>query len=180
MSKKNTLQVKRRRRREGKTDYIMRYNLLKGRTPRLIVRILNKMITVQIAEYKPKGDSVLVSTNSLELKKHGWQPKRNIPTAYLTGVLIGKRATAKGIKKAILDIGLQRPHKKGKIFAVLKGALDAGLEINHDKKSLPSEERITGKHIEEYKNIKLNFEEIKAKVMSLRNQPQTIERGEKK
>ena len=120
MSRKQVYNVPRRRRREGKTNYLKRYNLLKSEKPRLVARIKSKTIIAQLIEYKTDGDVVLASTNSLELKKHGWVSKRNIPTAYLTGLLLGKKAIKKGIKDAVLDIGLHRPKTGGKIFAVLK------------------------------------------------------------
>jgi len=162
---KGSYQVQRRRRREGRTNYHKRYDLLKSKKPRLVVRARTKIIIAHIVNYIPKGDVTIATTNSLELKKFGWTPKRNIPTAYLTGLLIGKKALKANVKEAILDIGIHKPHRKGRLFAVLKGAIDAGLKIPHDEKALPSEDRIQGKHIEEYRKIKLNFDEIKAKVI---------------
>ena len=164
MAHKTTYQVQKKRRQAGKTDYKKRYAMLKSKKPRLVARILSKITVAQIVKYEVKGDVTLVGTTSLELKKFGWAPKRNIPTAYLTGLLIGKKAIKKGIKQVIFDTGLHRPVTKGKVFAVLKGAIDAGLEIPHSKKALPEEERIQGKHIESFRKIKLNFEEVKQKV----------------
>ena len=37
-------------------------------------------------------------------------------------------------------------------FAALKGALDAGLDIPFEETALPKEDRISGKHIEDYAN----------------------------
>jgi len=142
MGKKSLYQVKRRRRREGKTNYKKRYDLLKSKKSRLVVRLTSKVITAQIINYIPKGDVTVASTNSLELKKFGWEPKKNISTAYLTGLLIGKKAVKANVKEAILDIGLHRPHKKGRLFAVVKGAVDAGLNVPHGKEALPDDEKI--------------------------------------
>ena len=60
------------------------------------------------------------------------------------------KALAKGIDSAILDIGLKSPIKGSKIFAALKGAVDAGLEIPHGDFVFPADERIRGEHIAEY------------------------------
>ena len=68
----------------------------------------------------------------------------------------------KGIEEAILDIGLQRPVKGSRVFAALKGMLDAGLSIPHGDGIFPSEERIKGLHIsEELENL---FDEVKGKL----------------
>jgi large subunit ribosomal protein L18 len=66
------------------------------------------------------------------------------------GLAIGYKALAKGIRKAILDIGLHRPTPQSRVFAVLKGALDAGLEVPHDEDVLPEDDRISGAHVAEY------------------------------
>jgi len=87
---------------------------------------------------------------------------KNTSAAYLTGYLAGKLALQKGIKEAILDIGLQRPVKGSRVFAALKGLLDAGLEIPHGEDIFPSEERIKGLHISE--EVGKMFEEVKAKM----------------
>jgi large subunit ribosomal protein L18 len=60
-----------------------------------------------------------------------------------------------------LDIGLHPATKGGIVFACLKGAVDAGLQTNYDADKLPSEERLTGKHL----NIE-KFEETKKKLES--------------
>jgi hypothetical protein len=57
---------------------------------------------------------------------------------------------ASGVKEAILDIGLQSPTKGSKIFATLKGVLDAGVLVPHGEGVLPSEKRIQGQHIAAY------------------------------
>jgi len=98
------------------------------------------------------GDKVLVAADSNELvKRFGWLGNRsNLPAAYLTGLLCGFKALRSRVKEAVLDIGLQSPTKGAKIFAVLKGVLDAGVLVPHDEEILPSEERIQGQHIVAY------------------------------
>jgi len=144
--------VKYRRRREGKTDYRKRLKLLKSGIPRLVVRRGIWNFTVQLIEYKEDGDRTIFTVHSKELyKRFGWLAHRgNIPTAYLTGLLAGFEALKRGYKKAILDIGRYSATKGSSIFAVLKGAIDAGLEIPASLDKVPSEDRIIGKHIEEY------------------------------
>jgi large subunit ribosomal protein L18 len=144
-----------RRRREGKTNYKKRKALILSKLPRFIVRLSNKYVLIQIAEAKPNGDHILVSTHSIELKKLGWKGScENTPAAYLTGFLTGLKALQKNIKEAILDIGLRKATKGARVFAAMKGALDAGLKIPHSEEILPDESRIKGEHIAAYaKNL---------------------------
>jgi len=158
-----------RRRREGKTDYKARRALVLSRIPRFVVRGSLAHMIVQIAEAQPKGDRIIASANSRELTKtYGWQGSTsNLPSAYLTGFLCGLRATAGGVKRAILDIGLFSPSKGARIFAALKGAVDAGVEVPCDKEKLPDEKRISGQHIAEYaKQLSANEQETYKKQFS--------------
>ncbi len=157
---KRTQQYKRRR--EGKTDYRKRLSLLLSGEPRLIVRKSLKHVYAQIVRYGQDGDEVLVSANTVELvKKYGMQkPRRNTTTAYLVGLLAGKKAVAKNIKKAIFDIGMHRPIKNAVIFAVLKGAVDAGMNVPHSKDVIPPESRIKGEHLKDSQ-----YEVIKNKII---------------
>lgn len=141
-----------RRRREGKTNYRSRRALVLSRVPRLVVRLSLKHAIVQVIEAESIGDKVLVSAHSNELAKaYGWLSNRgNIPSAYLTGLLCGFKAMANGVDKAFLDIGLHIPSKGTRIFAALKGAVDAGVEVPHSEDILPDEGRISGKHIADY------------------------------
>jgi large subunit ribosomal protein L18 len=141
-----------RRRKEGKTDYKARKALLLSGKPRLVIRGSLKNMIIQIAIAKPSGDKVAVSAHSRELsKKYGWKaPKGNLPTAYLTGLLCGLKAKAKGVKEAVLDLGLFSPSKGTRSFAALKGVLDAGVNVPHSEERFPNEKRIRGEHIAEY------------------------------
>lgn len=141
-----------RRRREGKTDYRSRKALVLSRLPRLVVRPTLKHTIVQIIKAEVNGDQVIVSAHSHELAKtYSWQGDcGNVPAAYLTGLLCGFKAKAHGVKKTVLDIGLSSPSKGARVFAVLKGVLDAGVTVPHSEKMLPDETRISGKHIADY------------------------------
>jgi large subunit ribosomal protein L18 len=150
MARSSTYHVPPRRRREGKTDYQARKALVLSGRLRLVARNTLKNAVAQIIVAKPHGDEVMVTAHSRELRKYGWKaPTGNIPAAYLTGLLCGLKAKAKGIEDAILDIGLIAPTKGAKIFATLSGVLDAGVNVPHDEEKMV-EERIEGKHIAEY------------------------------
>jgi len=137
-----------RRRREGRTDYRRRLSLLRSGRPRAVVRKTNAGVVVQLCEYADRGDRILASAVANELKDLGWTASTgNVPAAYLTGYLAGRRAAAKGVTSAVLDIGRHHPTKGGRVFAVLKGLLDAGIEIPHDAGVIPPENRITGAHL---------------------------------
>jgi large subunit ribosomal protein L18 len=136
-----------RRKREGKTDYNKRLKLLKSGKPRLVVRKTNKQIILQIIKYGEEGDKVIKSVVSKELRKHGWQLNlKNIPAAYLTGYLLGKKVKIND--ELIVDIGLQE--KGNRLFAAVKGAVDAGLKIRHNPEVFPKENLIIGEHIQKY------------------------------
>ena len=141
-----------RRRREGKTDYQQRRSLVVSGLPRMVIRGSLKNISIQLIKAEMGGDKVIVSAHSNELaKKYGWQGGGgSLPVAYLTGLLCGYKATAKGVKEVILDLGLQAPSIGARVFAALKGALDAGVIIPHDENKLPDEKRIQGVHVAEY------------------------------
>src|SRR3989338_488998 len=140
-----------KRKRIGKTDYRRRLKILLAHKPRLVVRKSINNMLAQIIEYNEKGDNVVASANSSELKKYGWNGNRgNIPAAYLVGLLIGMKAKKKNIKELVLDAGLQTSVKGSRIYSSLKGCVDAGLDIPHSKDILPSEDRIMGKHIAKF------------------------------
>jgi len=165
MAKKANYRVKLRRRREGKTDYQARKALVTSRKTRLVTRASNRNVEVQLIIAKPHGDEVLASANSRELiKSYGWRaPTGNIPSAYLTGLLAGLKAKKAGIKEAILDIGLVSPTKGSKIFAVLSGVVDAGVEVPHSEEKIVKE-RMKGEHIAKYaKSLGVGSEEYTAK-----------------
>ena len=140
-----------RRRREGKTDFRQRLGLLLSGKPRLVARKSLNNVTAQLMAYDEKGDVVLVSAHSKELVKMGYKGHcGNLPAAYLTGLLLGAKAVKEDVKEAVLDKGLHRATKGAAIFAVLKGALDAGMDIPHGDKIIADEERLNGTHVKNY------------------------------
>ena len=156
--------VKPRRHRQGRTDYRQRLRLLRSKKTRIVVRKSLQNIKVQFVEYNQEGDKVLTSTSSTDLiKNYNWKFSVSAtPAAYLTGLLAGTKAKEKGITEGILDIGRYRPTQGNKLFATLKGVLDAGSTCPHDEGMIPSEDRILGKHI--HKDISPKVGEIKSKI----------------
>ena len=154
-----------RRRREGKTDYYQRTRLVVSDVPRMVVRKTNRHIIVQLVTAEMDGDHTLVAANSAELEKYGYTGSTsNTPAAYLTGMLFAAKAKKAQQERAILDIGLNRATPGARVFAALKGAVDAGLDIPHGEAILPSEERIKGAHIAAYNknagDIVKNIEQV--------------------
>jgi len=157
--------VKPRRRREGKTDYRKRLNLLRSRKIRIVVRKSINSTQIQFIEYSETGDKVLASAKSNELtNKYNWKfSTSSTPAAYLTGILAGKRAKDKGINDCVLDIGRHPPVTGSKLFASLKGVIDTGIKCPHNEEKIPSEDRLLGKHLD--KNISPALNEIKTKII---------------
>ena len=155
MARDASYKVPRRRRREGKTDYYKRYEMVKNRHIRVVVRRTNKYIIVQFVYPTPIGDYTLAAAHSRELVKYfGWRAgTKSTPAAYLTGFLAGLRASKLGITYAIPDIGLHRPVKYGRVFAAIKGVRDAGVTVPCDEEMLPPDERVRGEVIANYAKL---------------------------
>lgn len=148
-----------RRRAEGKTNYHSRLKLLKSRKLRLVIRVSNNHVRVQVIKSKIEGDEILVSAFSKELtKNYGWKANTgNIPAAYLTGYLAGLRAKKENIQDAILDLGIF--YHRNRVLAAFKGFLKSGIEIPYNEDFFPEnlEEKINGSQIEKYaKYLKKN------------------------
>lgn len=149
-----------KRRREGKTDYVKRLGMLKSGKPRLVVRKSNRNVLVQLVVFNEKGDETVASAITSDLKKFGFEGKCNTPSAYLTGLLAGKRALKKGFKEFISDIGLNTPSKGSVVFSAVKGAVDAGLKgVIGDVVDL---NRVEGKHLSE--EVQKSFIEAKKRI----------------
>ena len=141
-----------RRRRNGRTNFYYRKRLILSNKLRVIIRSSLKHIRIQIAKAELIGDKILNSTSSFELiKNYNWRGATgNLPTAYLTGLLAGKKALKNNLKQAVLDLGIASPIRGNRLFAALKGLVDAGLEIPHNEKIYPPEDRIRGENIGNY------------------------------
>lgn len=155
MAKDARYRVAYRRRRQQKTDYQARRILATSENPRFVVRASNKGILAQVVKAELIGDKVLTQAASNELvSKYGWQASgKSIPAGYLLGLIAGHKAIKEGIGTAYLDLGLKRPTKGSKIFAVVKGAIDAGLNIPCDSDIIPPPDRINGGDIAKYAQV---------------------------
>lgn len=158
---------------------------------RLIVRFTNKDVIAQIAYSRIEGDMVVCSAYAHELPRYGIKVGlTNYAAAYATGLLLARRHLKKlnldqlykGTEEvngedynvecegdnpnpftAVLDVGLARTSTGAKIFAVLKGAADGGINVPHSEtrffgydpeaKEYNAEahrDRIFGKHVADY------------------------------
>lgn len=169
-----------RRRREMKTDYQQRKRLLKSGKIRFVARPSNKQVLVQFVESKIGGDKTFVQVRSNDLKQHGWDiATSNLPAAYLTGYLAGKKAAKAKIKEAILDVGTFAVNPGTRIFATLKGVVDAGIIVPYNEKMVPPEDRIRGEHIKAYakqlaKDDKEKYEKIFSKYLAANKKPEDL------
>lgn len=155
-----------RRIRERKTNYRKREKLLIGKKDFVTVNVSDQNVSAQLIRPDLLGDKVMASVHSNELLSYGWKGSRkNIPSCYLVGLLLGKKCIQKKIRRAILYIG--KRHFTTKIAACLKGMSEAGLEMPFSEEILPTEERIQGNHIAEYaKKIKSNDDLYKSRFSS--------------
>ena len=140
-----------RRRKENKTDYKLRTGLLKSGLARIVVRRTNKYFIVQAVESNESQDKVIATVTSKDLLKNGWDAKKggslkSIPAAYLTGLLLAKKV---GKGKFIVDLGMARTESGSRVFAVVKGLIDGGLDISADESVFPSEDRLNGEHLKD-------------------------------
>ena len=155
-----------RRIREKKTNYRKREKLLVGKKDFVTVNVSDQNISAQLIRPDLLGDKVMASVHSNELLSYGWKGSRkNIPSCYLVGLLLGKKCLQKKISSAILYIG--KRHFTTKIAACLKGLSEAGLELPFSESILPSEDRIQGNHIADYaKKLKANDDMYKSRFSS--------------
>src|SRR3989344_578094 len=145
-----------RRKLEGKTNYRDRLKIISSGKPRIVVRRTLNNIYVQIISFGEIGDKVFLASSTRELIRYGWKGHRgNLSSAYLLGFLCGLKAKKANIKEGVLDIGMARAVKNSAFFAVAKGMMDAGFNIPVGDEIVPGEDRIYGRHIENYaKSIK--------------------------
>ncbi|ORD96634.1 RL5B [Hepatospora eriocheir] len=132
-------QVKRRRRREGKTDYKHRSNIIRqdvnkfgAAKSRLVVRKTNSRIICMIVKSLINGDVVQAYADSTELKNYGINfGLTNKFAAYATGLLVGRRAlVSQGLDKLYepnREIGEDREIEESEERRAYKVFLDIGL-----------------------------------------------------
>ncbi len=172
-----------RRRRELRTDYRQRLGLLRSGKPRLVVRRSTNSMTCQLVKHDPKGDKSIVSCSGRDLSGFGWKaPTGNLPAAYLTGYLCGTMGKKKGVKHAVLDMGLQKSTSGSRIYSTLKGAVDAGIEVPHSGEVLPADERLRGMHVKEHtkRDVPAMFDSVKKAIGTGKPDKSPPKKGEKK
>lgn len=136
---------------------------------RLVARITNSKVITQIVYSTLAGDKVLAQATSCELKKYGLTTGyTSYSAAYATGLLLARKilqnlkladqykgkdkidgedfnvtASASGRKPftAVLDIGIRRPTVGNRVFGVMKGACDGGINVPHSVKKFPGFEK---------------------------------------
>lgn len=185
------------------TQHKAKYNSPKYR---LVVRFTNKDIIAQIVSSQITGDIILAAAYAHELPRYGIKHGlTNWSAAYAVGLLIGRRVLQKlGLDetyegddehsgefnltepvedgprpfKCFLDVGLQRTTTGAKIFAVMKGASDAGVFIPHSPKRFPGfdieteeldadvlRKYIVGGHVAEYMEVLADDDEERYKTL---------------
>lgn len=157
-----------RRRREGKTNYHVRYKLILSKKARVVIRKSNSGITLQLVTAEQTGDKTLLTVTSKKLKDFGYTSSTsNLPAAYLTGLLFGKEMLALGKNEGIADIGLHASTHGNRIYAAIKGVVDAGIDVPHSPEIFPDDERIRGEHIKKHTgfDIVAQFETAKEKIL---------------
>merc|ERR1711935_242895 len=141
-------------------------NKYDSRKYRLVARRTNKGIIAQIIYSTMTGDRVLSSADSFELRGHGLTAGlTNYSAAYATGLLLARRLLKQvGLNdiykanddvngeyfnvdediddnkkpfKALLDVGINSTTTGARVFAVMKGACDGGLNVPHKTKRFP-------------------------------------------
>ena len=151
MAKGRNQRLRFKRRRNAETDYHRRSKMLRGGSPRAVVRVSNTQVTCQLVGYETEGDRVLASITGKSLvDSYKWPSdasRKSVPACYLAGFAMATSAISKGHTQAILDIGLAASSSGNRAYAALKGMIDAGMDIPHSEDVLPSEERINGEHI---------------------------------
>ena len=151
MNKGKVFTVPFKRKREGRTYYKKRLRILLSNKFRFVVRKSLKNFHASVIEYNPKGDKVLFSVNAKALGKYGWKGDNgNLPSAYLVGMIAGKKAIELGVNDVVLDLGFNNSTKGSRLYAALAGAIDAGLKIPHNPEILPTKDRISGEHVAKF------------------------------
>ena len=159
-----------RRRREGRTDYYQRQRLIVSGRNRMVIRKTNRHIIIQLVAAAMEGDYTLFHVNSKELLDFGYKGYLgNTPAAYLTGMLFAVRAQKAGYEGGIADIGLQVASAGARVFAAVKGAVEAGFDVPCGESILPDDDRCNGTVIaeydERYADLAENVEAVKNAIM---------------
>jgi len=161
------------------SQYKNKYNTPKNR---LVVRITNRDVIAQIVYSTINNDKVVAAAYSHELPGFGLSVGlTNYAACYATGLLLARRVLKHfkldqaytGVEeadgevynveeneegpapfRAFLDIGLARASTGARIFGVLKGAVDGGLNVPHNEKRFPGYDNDSGEYdVEIHRNM---------------------------
>jgi len=149
-------------------------------------------IIAQIVAARLSGDEVIAAAYAHELPRYGVKlGLTNFASAYCVGLLVARRVLKKmGLDelytgaeevtgemfqvepdddkrpfRALLDIGIVTATTGHKVFAVMKGAVDGGLDVPHNEKRFPAytkeegfdaevlKSHIMGEHVGEYMEL---------------------------
>lgn len=137
------------RRIRKQTDYQLRLRLLKSNLTRAVIRRSNNNMLVQFVTYDLNGDKILTSAKSVDLKKLGYTLHTgNIAAAYLTGMLAGKKLLSSKFEgDCVVDLGLQQSMHGNRLYAAVKGIVDAGVNVRVSDVVFPVESRLNGEHL---------------------------------
>jgi large subunit ribosomal protein L5e len=143
---------------------------------RLVVRFSNRDIITQVVSADLDHDNVIASAYSHELQNYGVKVGlRNYAAAYATGLLLARRVNhkfnlnelyqgnvdneedigeeyhveieaEKSPFKALLDVGLARTTTGARLFGVVKGACDGGLNVPHNSRRFPGSKKEDGEY----------------------------------
>lgn len=157
----------------------------------LVLSCTSRDICAQVVAATVVGDQILTSAYAHELPRYGVKlGLTNFAAAYCVGLLCARRLLQKmGLDelykgkeevdgemfeiepdedkrpfRCLLDVGIVNTTTGHKVFAVMKGAIDGGLDIPHNEKRFPAytkdegfdaevlKQHIFGEHVQEYMN----------------------------
>ena len=95
--------------------------------PRLSVFRSSKQIYAQLIDDTAHRTLVQASSLSLEVAKNPKEKKTKVEIGKTVGLALARKATDKGIKKAVFDRGHYLYH--GRVKALAQGAREGGLEF---------------------------------------------------
>ena len=159
---------------------------------RLVVRRTNAKYIAQIIYATMRGDKVLCAADSGELKTYGLTAGlTNYAAGYCTGLLLARRLLKQvGLAdvhkandkrdgsffnveddmddekrpfKALLDVGLAPTTTGARVFAVLKGACDGGVNVPHKTKRFPGFRRAVVEEVKGKRGKVVDSEKTEAK-----------------
>mmetsp|Transcript_54861 Transcript_54861/g.129405 ORF Transcript_54861/g.129405 Transcript_54861/m.129405 type:complete len:189 (-) Transcript_54861:409-975(-) len=135
-------------------------------------------IICQFVQSRLQGDHILKAMYSKNLEIFGIKSgKTSFSASYIIGLLLAKKVlrqnfffqekneNKQAIPNAVLDLGLRRVTTGNKVFGVMTGVVDGGINVPHNEKRFPGyqagekfdsdllNQRIKGEHVREYMQL---------------------------